>query len=171
MAPRPPLPLTQAQVDFLASGGPLDTALDKIFYAGTSPDVPDLGAMTSYNDDSIVPDSLRVQVRQTFKQTIAAMMASSSVAWKTLSLSGGWGALVGYSVPRYKINLLNEVQLTGYIGNPSLNDPLITTLPPGYRPDSKIIVGQVQIDVDGKVTCVGNTNINVSLDGVSFTTP
>lgn len=53
--------------------------------------------------------------------------------WHTIGLGGGWGAVSGFGVPKYRLSNDGVLQFAGAVGkNGSVSGATITTLPSGY---------------------------------------
>ncbi|MBC7868583.1 hypothetical protein H7X69_00165 [Candidatus Saccharibacteria bacterium] len=112
--------------------------------------------------------------------SLQAMFYPSSYAgWTTPVLQNGWVAFPGWSTPRYTKSADGMVVVKGLIqSGTTTSGTVLTTLPPGYRPNERLLMGISSQNVFGRVDVLPSGEIIavvipiangwISLDSVAF---
>ena len=120
----------------------------------------------------------RVQVYDELYITNQFFLSTSRIgeAWSSLSYNTGWDTISGYNAAQYK-RVGDLVFVRGTVQRTSGSATVIATLPSGYRPVNRTILGtvgggdavaRVDIRTNGDIDVIAGSTTYIALDGIVF---
>lgn len=122
-------------------------------------------------------DRLINQNLDAIAQALSPAAVPQSILIQTMAFKNGWGALVGFQAPGYRIWPTGEIELFGGLtgGTSALAAFVLPFAPAAQRQwgagswdGTKPVAAMMKIDALGNVIPVVNSNVQVFLDGVRF---